>query len=754
MHNINGEITLKSAVQVLGHLNVAALATPIEHLHIHKRTTERLKDNDIKTLLELTTTARDFHSGKLWSEGEKDIHRFWCSIEPTIEERICRFARSVYDEKIDWISFWESIDYEFTFGAAKLDEIFDLDEKTKALSIGSLNIGKAVFLLMDDGILTVGQLVARMSTGLPDYHGFGKNKLRVLAFGLREFIAAIKADGTAPSLTFSRDGAVPTAPGYRGTVQYTARNRVRMSEETKNLALGQIHLHKEISKLHRIGVETLEQLLELFQNGLPDIRGIGKKSRIILFNTVRFADQSITDSGDIDWDRFARLAGMRVLPEPETPLQNGGEFLTSMDGIVASLTTDCFDEVESATLTQRLTVTNESTSTLESIARNFAVTRERIRQKQEIVLTALSSALIDNDYEGLQFRFSEQFSTYWKNAARHFGANETLSYYEFIQGLMEVWDVTESQIRPHLPLIYSILTKDSTLPTEFSRASIIPAEVFQITNTDDLNRRFRSLHPTRSLMKAVEKLEVFSLGQLLSIFRSEKPSISRVLQNKLLAEIFAPLSESVSHSGIVIWEKYYELKKVTVFPESDLSSPADFVKSAVGAVTEFVRRTPITLRSEGILVHRVVADVESRKTLAEAGKIYECAGPQIKREENELLKRLHDVIFGEDYTDAKIHFRNSFIQKWDKAKHVCQQAKGVSYFAELLGLEWSLSNKAVMKVAPMIASVIKGRPLGYTGKKHSLASNKSRMNIGVQNEGVDSTSPSAVIRLRGFRYIH
>jgi hypothetical protein len=755
MYDTQKEITLNRAVEVLGNLNVAALATPIEHLHIHKRTAERLISNGVKNLLELITTARDFHSGKLWAEGERDLHRFWGSIDLIIEDRICQLARSVSAGKVDWVSFLELIDYELTFGAAKLDETFDLDEETKSLSIDCLNIGKAVFLLRDDGILTVGQLVSKLSAGLPDYRGFGKNKLRVFASGLREFVATINADGTSSSLTLSREEDVPpTLPGYRGTVQYTARNRARMSEETKLLTLGQIHLHKEISKLHRIGVDTLDQLFELFQNGLPDIRGIGKKSRITLFNTVRFADQAITDSGGIDWDRFARLAGMRVLPEPETPLQNGGDFLASMDGIVASLTTNCFDEVESATLTQRLIPTDEATSTLESIARNFSLSRERIRQKQEIVLRALSSALIDDDYEGLHFRFSEQFSTYWKAAALHFGANETLSYVEFIAGLVEVWGVSEALIRPHLPLIYSILTKESSLPTVFARISFIPEEVFQITNTADLNRRFRSLHPTRSLMKAVEKLEVFSLGQLLSILCSEKPSFSRVLQNKLLTEIFSPLSKSVSPSGAVIWEKYYELKKVTVLPESDSSCPADFVKSAVGVVTEFVSRTQITLRSEGILVHRVVPDAESRKTLAEAGKIYESSGPQIKREENELLERLHDVIFGEDYTDAKIHFRSSFIQKWHKAKHVCQQAKGVPYFAELLGLEWSLSNNAVMKVAPMIASVIKGRPPGYTGKRFSLASNKSRLNIGVQDQGADSPPPPAVIRLRGFRYIH
>ncbi len=230
MHDIQREITLNRAVEVLGHLNVAELATPIEHLHIHKRTTERLKDNDIKTLLELTTTARDFHSGKLWSEGKRDLHRFWGGIESSIEDRFCQFARSVSAGQVDWVSFWESIDYGFTFGAAKLNETFDLDEETKALSIDSFNFGKAVFLLRDDGILTVGQLVSKLSTGLPDYHGFGKSKLRGLACGLRELVATINGDGTTSSLTLPRDDKVPpTTPGYRGTVQYTARNRARIN---------------------------------------------------------------------------------------------------------------------------------------------------------------------------------------------------------------------------------------------------------------------------------------------------------------------------------------------------------------------------------------------------------------------------------------------------------------------------------------------------------------------------------------------
>lgn len=751
MYDIQKEFSIHEVIKVLRQLDHASLTTPIEHLQIRRKTVEKLKDNNIDSLQKLIQSAEKYYNGDLLSNGEKDLHRFWSDIEIVIEDKFHQLSHAVSSGKIDWILFWEAIDYDFTFAAAKLDETFNFDDNTKKLSIDSLNIGKASFSLKNDNIQTVGDLLPRLSAGLPNYRGFGRNKLRIFACGLREFIGTMNPEGTS-SLTIIQDCA--SIPRYRGILQYHAKNKARMSDETKKLTLGQIHLHKEIKKLHRIGVENLEQLFDIFENSFDHIQGIGKLARINLLKTVKYADMAITETGRIDWDMFAKLSGMTVYPNPEIPLNNGEDFLSSLDGIVTSLTTECFDEIESATLTQRLITTNNNTATLESIAQNFNVTRERIRQKQELLLSALSAALIENEYNGINFRFSERFSTYWQDAARHFGTSQTLSYFEFIAGLSEVWSVDEAKIQVHLPLIYSILTKDSTLPSEFGDSSFLPAEIFKIKHQADLNCPITSLHPSRNLARNVEKSDVTKLGSLLAMLRSDSASFSRRVLESLFNEILSPLSKSVSPSGAVNWEKYYELKKITLLPAKDSTSPNDFVSSAVETMAEFIRKTSITGRSEGIYIHRIIPEPQNRKTLQQTGILLGCAPPHIKKEENDLLGRLYDAIFRGDYTNSSVHFRDSFIQKWNKSKSISQQVKGIPYFAELLALEWDLTKPSIMHIVPMIASVIKGRPAGYTGKKYSLTQNKrTAVSTSVRHPNSQQESVSFV-RLRGFRYIH
>ena len=747
------KIPIDEAIKVLERLDEKCLATTIEHLQFRRKTVKDLKSNNIDSLQKLIKSADDYYGKKLLLPDKHKLPQLWSSIEFEIEDKFCQLAQASISGKIDWILFWDTIGYEFTYAAAKLDEVFNFDNKTKALTIDSLNIGKAVFALKEDGIQTVGDLIPRLSAGLPNYRGFGNNKLWIFACGLRDFIGTCNTERTTSSLSITTEPRLK-APTYRGSLYYRANNRAKMTETTKKLTLAQLHLHKEINKLQSIGVEQLDHLLDLFEKGLPDIKGVGRAARINLLKTVKCIDLAVTDEGGINWQIFSQLSEMSIYPEPEITLQNGDEFLASLDHVVLSLTTKCFDAIESATLTQRLIPDTKSTTTLEGIARNFGVTRERIRQKQKIILSALSAALIDNEYEGINFRFSEEFSAYWQKAARHFGANHTLSYFDFITGLSEVWKVDEAKIRRHLPLIYAILTKDSMLPSEFAVNSFLPVEVFTISQRNDLDRTFTSLHPTRTLAKYAENTRVTTLGQLLTLLRSAVPPFSEAILKKFFQAILLPLSKSVAPSGAVCWEKYYHLKNIELIPAEDTASSADFVKVASATVGEFVQRTRITARAEGILIHRILPDAATRKTLSETAQIHSCAGSQIKRAENELLRRIHDAIFSNDYTDSGVHFRDSFIQKWKNSARISQQAKSVNYFAELLGLEWGMSKDIIMKVVPMITSVIKGRPLGYTGKRYSLNSNCATVRSSRLQHTNEKSVTNAVIRLRGFRYVH
>ena len=739
---------LFGSINAIRLLDEETLSSGIQHLQIPKNAVRTLKSSEIYTIKDLTEINRNL-DGNLHLNGKSICGQRWQQIEQMISLRLDQFASSIRNGKVEWTSFWNAINYEFSFLAARLDQIFQLDKDTNDLSVSTLNIGKAIFYIEGEGIHTVGDLVQRLSYGVPDHKGFGIKKKKLFANGLRDFIATINSEGTRSSLAAHIEPTL-SIPKYRGELKYKAINRERMSETVKKLTLGQLHLHKEIGKLKKIGVENLEQLLGIFGKGLPEIPGVGKKARINLLKIAKCADSSISESGDMEWEKFAELAGLHVIPDTSVRLTTGGEFLASLEVVVQKLTTKCFDEVETATLVDRLIPLKINTVTLEKLGSRFGVSRERIRQKQKKVIERISAAVLDNYYEGLSFRFTQNFSQFWRTAGEYFQGNDSVSYNSFIDGLTKVWNVERQQVIPHLPLIYAILTSNSKMPPEFAVSGKLPPEIFNIQNDQDLAKPFTLLHPSKNLAKAIANADVNSIEQLLNALRADNSILrSRFIEN-LTLEILNPLSKSVTSQGVISWQDFYKIRGIQLVPESETDSPAYFVEHAIDAVSTFICRTEITKRSCEIFHLRTVPKAAERKTLNQAGDLLECKGPIIKFEESELLGRLHDAIFTEDYTASHARFQNSFIKQWKKIRKIYRQTSNPIRFAELLSIEWKLPVIEVSKIIPMVGCIIEGRPKGYTGKRFIAPSTFSKTG----DASLEQVETPSVIRLRGFRCIH
>ena len=931
--NINSslDLTIRKSFDIINSLNKESLSVSLCHIQLERRLVKKLERCRIISLIEFTNSAIEFDSKTPRPPIEFWLYEFWDRLwageEHDTAEKVRQLALAALTGRVDWLLFWESIDYNFRFAAAKLDEIINFDDATKALDVENLGIGKTGFLLKRHGVNRFGDLISNLSVGLPDYFGFGKNNIWELACGIRDFLGTINSQGTTSSHVFQADyrfiensvgcfndtvnqprsiisldssnesevvrnmipdfadSAISNQPhppsvpitdsnliivDYRGPLQYCSLNGSKMSEAVKKLPLSQFHLRKEIKKLNRIGVDNIHQLFELFEKGLPNINGVGQLARFNLynavryadlsitetgdidwskfaklsganiypgsglsangdedfstiidyrgplqycslngskmseavkklplsqfhlrkeikklnrigvdnihqlfelfekglpaigtvgqlarknlFNTVRYADLSITETGNIDWSKFAKLSGFRVIPHPEIPLETGEQFLASLDYVFTEMATDCLDKSEAEILLKRLVSNENKTFTLEQLAEVLNVTRERVRQIQENLLTSISSALLDNEYEGVGFRFSEKFSSYWKSAARQFELKETLSYFEFTNGLSKIWGVSGIQLQPHFRIIYSILTNESSIPENYTIRTIVPFEVFTIERAQDLNRTILFLHPSQALSKICEKFDLQVLDDLLkSLCLFDIPFNPKQL-NLICKEFLLPLSQSVTHSGAVSWEKYYEIKGIKLLPECEGETDVEFVGCAIETMKVFIQNTSITVRSEFVFLNRIVPDAENRKTLTETARIIDSFPGQIVREQSHLLRRLYDAVFENDYTSSNVHLKEWFIQKWNNAKNLSQQTTGIRNFAELLGRNWDLSIEETINISPMLLSVIKGRPSGYTGKKDLIISDKNAT-IGIFNhQDVKENFP--VIRLRGFRHVH
>ena len=118
MSSTDKKLTIEEAVLVLQSLDMVYLETTVEHLQLRRKTVKDLKKYNIGNLQRLIKSAECYYGKSLMYE-ESNIRKLWLGIEFEIEDRLSQLAHACSSGKIDWIMFWDTIGYEFTFAAAK-----------------------------------------------------------------------------------------------------------------------------------------------------------------------------------------------------------------------------------------------------------------------------------------------------------------------------------------------------------------------------------------------------------------------------------------------------------------------------------------------------------------------------------------------------------------------------------------------------------------------------------------------------------
>jgi hypothetical protein len=652
-----------------------------------------------------------------------------------IIKKIISLADVCENGRFDWLRYWQSIDHRFSFPAMKLDDLEDLHGLNLEFDICHLNLGKAEFLIRQSGITTCINLIKALSVDFPPLKGFGKNKLEHLTRGIIEFLRGDLISGKS---------CYPETPQSSNVGKTSLPMKPLMSEAAASLGLEAIHLGKQIHKLESGGINNVGALLEWLETGLPHIWAIGRKSLEKINEAAGAFERSLDESGNVDWNLFASACNYPVIPDPSVEIRDGHAFLAILPEVTSTLACECFDEVETAALHERLTPHNATT--LEALGDQFGVSRERIRQKQMKILNSISSALLDGHYSDMEFRFSDQFSNYWRRAAGYFGEAESLSYHDFVSGLAAAWEVDLSELLPHLPLIYCVLTKDSRLPAHYKTHAKIPTRVFDIAAAD-ADRSIKALHPSGSFSRNCDNRGIVTLMDLIEKLRAVDGSLSNSVTERARTDILRHLV--VDERGRVDWGKYYSNKGIKILPQRDVFLVEDFADCMTEAILEFSSDLNRSMAT-AILRLRCIPRVEERKTLQETAEAVGTYGPTIKTAETEVLGMISDAIFGEDYTDRRCRFKRSFVEFFEDAKRIIAEARSIDYCAALLRNAWNLDSARLDEVVPLLSAIIKRYPQGRPRKRKNLSGRgEGEGALGSQSQ----VSTFVAIRLRGFRSV-
>jgi hypothetical protein len=432
-----------------------------------------------------------------------------------------------------------------------------------------------------------------------------------------------------------------------------------------------------------------------------------KKSKNKILKSAHALSKSLDDKGEVDWSKFATACEYRVIPAPHIEIPDGATFVSQLSYVTNTLAKNCFDIVESATLQERLT--KHKSISLDALGKQYGMTRERIRQKQMNLLNSISSALLDGDYSGMNFRFSEQFSSYWKLAARHFGETNSLEFSRFIDGLASAWKVDSSQILPHLPLIYCVLTNNGSLPSSFKTNLKLSEDLLNICEADS-NRLIESLHPNKSIYRYLSSISLNTLGDIIREVYDSGSSMPERRKKQIIDSILKHISLDKNYG--VDWKNYYAKKEIILLPIEDVLSVEKFSNIMIETILKFSSFINWT-NAEEILKFRSIPSPADRKTLEQSAKLLGTYGSHVKKIETMTLRNINDAIFRDDYVGKNFRLQQGFVSIFKEAANIIQGTRKVDDATKLLSKAWNFDSS---KITPLLLSIITGYPLGYPGK--------------------------------------
>ena len=515
-----------------------------------------------------------------------------------------------------------------------------------------------------------------------------------------------------------------------------------------DVPLWMLRLEKKTEILEAAGHATVASLLDEYRFGsLLNIPGIGQSTLDELtrrFSVLNAVASEGTGSGTIEWQRYALALGHELVPSSE--VCSGPEFLASFTQVVDAVIRSHPNPVDQLILTERLVRQKEERLTLDQIGQRAVpkpITRERVRQLEKRLISALSDAILLDDYRELPFHFRSSFVARWKDAAQHFAGNTEISFGTFMVGLEKVWEVPFADLLPNLPLITSILTSKATLPPQLRRDMGLHPRLFGDINFGILKRPIGWL----ALGNAGSELTssgVETISDLVAAARVNELPAQGKKAGALCRRALNALAEALGDEGQVNWCRFAQLSGLSQIPEADRVNAKQFLEHLNSDLENVVRLTGTSKRAADIFRLRTCVPPSTRLTLDEVARLLGGHGSTIKREETELLEALHRQLAARDYTFSRVLFPPQFRAWWRSALKIFA-SNHASYrgFSSALAAEWDVPLTLAEQHSEGLWAVFARYPTG-----HRLPARRQ----------VEGSSPlhfaGGTIILRGFRGAH
>lgn len=652
----------------------------------------------------------------------------------TVDLAIERLLKSTAGGRVDWRSYWRLSGMKFYYLCADLPQMACISDQVARFPVDRATFGNAGAQLARAGYTNVSLLFRALPHGIFEVSGIGELKVSEFFQSLTNLIDRLDESGN-----------LRVRESIAGSRDYFADRIVAesLSLDVRALPIGVLHLGTKQRTCEEHGFKTVGQLADAWIDGSLEVRNIGSKTTDKLRDGLCALSTSTTDVGTVDWSVFSKTMGFSLIPAHAAP-ENGTRLLESLSSTVEAIAASLDDQIDADILIQRIARLPHDRKTLDDIARDHRLSRERVRQRESALLAQIADALIWENYGSLKLHFVPEYSRFWKRAAAHFGDAQEIGFVEFLGGLCEAWQVDRAVLIRHLPIILAIVTGDPHVPADFRAGYRIENALFGQFSSSARQVGVKKLRLGRHARTLVD-VGVNSIGEL----------IDRCIDGSLRESKLASVSEAVSHmsvigdsltpSGDIDWARYRARLMIERNPPSAPRTPIEFLIGLESAISRILVDAAVTKRSIEIFTLRVSRKGSERQTLRSVADQLKTHQPTIKLEESKLLHFLNDLVVGGNYAVSPFWLDEEWIRFWRDASAVFSTAHGdYRIFDRLLSSSWSVTDPLRSNTFPMIWAILNGYPSKKSFESQSIAATYPR---------IEDSAP-ARIRLKGFQRPH
>ncbi|TSA40478.1 MAG: hypothetical protein D4R57_01695, partial [Verrucomicrobiales bacterium] len=202
-------------------------------------------------------------------------------------------------------------------------------------------------------------------------------------------------------------------------LRFSSSNLEKLSPAARAMPLSNLGLSARPSNAFKeAGLPAIGAFSDAIRSGLGRMGNFGKEAHAETVKAVLALSDAVLDDGSIDWLAYAQKRGFTVLPEAEVPAM--AELLPLLPEIFQKVIESQFEGPFWAIFQHRWLVPIQKRKTLEEMGTALGLTRSRVQQQEAHIFDALRSALLDDNYDQLRFRFRPELAAHFSRTKAYF----------------------------------------------------------------------------------------------------------------------------------------------------------------------------------------------------------------------------------------------------------------------------------------------------------------------------------------------